>query len=164
MKQLLIIRHAKSDWSNPMLSDFERTLNDRGNRDAPLMAKRIKDKNIDIDLFVSSTATRALLTSIYFAKEFDKKEKDIIKIDELYHASPKTFYSTIEELNDEFDSVAIFSHNPGITDFVNSLTKTKIDNLPTCGVFAVKIDMNNWSLFSTAKKEFWFFDYPKSIL
>ena len=164
MKQLLIIRHAKSDWSNPMLLDFERTLNDRGNMDAPMMAKRIKDKKIVIDQFVSSTATRALTTAIFFAKAFDKKEKDILKIDELYHASPKTFYSTIEELNDEFDSVAIFSHNPGITDFVNSLTKTKIDNLPTCGVFAVKIDMNNWSLFSTAKKEFWFFDYPKSIL
>ena len=164
MKQLLIIRHAKSDWSNPLLTDFERTLNDRGNKDAPLMAKRLKEKNIAIDTFVSSTATRAFTTAKYFANTFDKKEKDILKIDELYHASPKTFYSTIEELNDEFDSAAIFSHNPGITDFVNSLTKTRIDNMPTCAVFAIKIDIESWHQFTSAKKEFWFFDYPKSIL
>ena len=164
MKQLLIIRHAKSDWSNPLHSDFERTLNDRGNKDAPMMAKRIKDKKIVINQFVSSTATRALTTATYFAKAYNKKEKDILKIDELYHASTKIFYTTIDELNDEFDSVAIFSHNPGITDFVNSLTKTRIDNMPTCSIFAIKVEVENWASFSAAKKEFWFFDYPKSIL
>ena len=164
MKQLLIIRHAKSDWSNPLHSDFERTLNDRGNKDAPMMARRLKEKNILIDLFVSSTATRAFTTAKYFANTFDKKEKDILQIEELYHASANIFYKTIERLNDSFNVVAIFSHNPGITDFVNSLTNTRIDNLPTCGVFAIKIEAENWSLFSTAKKEFLFFDYPKSIL
>ncbi len=147
-----------------MHSDFERTLNERGNRDAPLMAERIKSKIHNIDQFVSSTATRALSTAKYFSKAFQKKENDILKIDELYHASSKTFYTTIEHLNDPFDVVAIFSHNPGITDFVNSLTNTRIDNMPTCGVFAIKIDSRSWSLFSTAKKEFWFFDYPKSNL
>lgn len=164
MKQLLIIRHAKSDWSNPLLTDFERTLNDRGNRDAPLMAKRLKEKNIAIDTFVSSTANRALATAIYFAKAYDKKEKDILQLDELYHASVNIFYTTIESLQNKSNSVALFSHNPGITDFVNSLTKTRIDNMPTCSIFAIKVDIESWASFSKAKKDFWFFDYPKSIL
>ena len=161
MKQLLIIRHAKSDWSNPLLTDFERTLNDRGNKDAPLMAKRLKEKNIAIDTFVSSTANRALTTATYFAKAYDKKEKDILQLDELYHASTNIFYTTIESLQNKINSVALFSHNPGITDFVNSLTKTRIDNMPTCSIFAIKVDIESWASFSQAKKEFWFFDYPK---
>jgi phosphohistidine phosphatase len=164
MKQLLIIRHAKSDWNSFLLSDFERPLNDRGNKDAPMMASRLKEINITIDTFVSSTANRALTTAIYFAKAYNIKEKDILKVNELYHASANTFNKTVEGLSDNCNCVAIFSHNPGITDFVNSLTKTTIDNMPTCAVFAVKIETNSWKNFSSSKKEFWFFDYPKSIL
>ncbi|MBS4044004.1 MAG: histidine phosphatase family protein [Chitinophagaceae bacterium] len=164
MKYLFIIRHAKSDWNNPILSDFERPLNNRGNKDAPDMAIRLKDKNFVIDQFVTSTANRALSTAKYFAHVYGKSENDILKIDELYHASPKIFFRTIEKLNNQYHSVAIFSHNPGITDFVNMLTKTQIDNMPTCSIFAISIQTESWKLFSTAKKEFLFFDYPKSIL
>jgi phosphohistidine phosphatase len=163
MKQLFIIRHAKSSWDIGVLNDFDRTLNQRGHADAPAMAKRLIDKDIAIDLFVSSTANRALTTAIYFAETYHKEEKDIIKVDELYYAVPAVFYKTMANLSNEFNSVALFSHNPGITDFVNELTKTQIDDMPTCGIFAVHIHANSWADFKSAKKEFWFFDYPKSI-
>jgi phosphohistidine phosphatase len=163
MKQLLIIRHAKSSWDIGVLNDFDRGLNQRGHSDAPAMAKRLIDKNIAIDLFVSSTAKRALTTAIYFAETYHKKEKDIVKVDDLYHAMPAVFYKTIVDLNDEFSNVALFSHNPGITEFVNELTKTQIDDMPTCGIFALHIHTKSWADFKSAKKEFWFFDYPKSI-
>ncbi len=162
MKQLLIIRHAKSSWDLKVLTDFDRTLNERGHKDAPAMARRLLDKNIAIDLFVSSTANRALTTAIYFAEAYNKTESDIMKIDELYHAMPDVFYKTIKALNNNIDSVAIFSHNPGITEFVNELTSTKIDDMPTCGIYAIKINTNSWSEFEKAKKEFWLFDYPKA--
>ncbi|MGC5317030.1 SixA phosphatase family protein, partial [Escherichia coli] len=68
MKQLIIVRHAKSSWANIGMSDFERPLNERGNRDAPEMANRLINRNVAIDAFVSSTANRALTTAIYFAK------------------------------------------------------------------------------------------------
>ena len=58
-KILLIIRHAKSSWEVGTLSDFDRPLNDRGKKDAPMMAKRLLDKKIKIDAFVSSPAKRA---------------------------------------------------------------------------------------------------------
>ncbi len=161
MKQLLIIRHAKSSWDFSTLTDFDRPLNERGHRDAPVMAKRLLDKQIKIDAFISSTAKRAFTTATYFAEAYGSEEKDIIKIPELYHAAPPTFYDVISRVAEKLDTIAIFSHNPGITDFVNELTNTRIDNLPTCSVFAVKIDIDNWKYFKKAGKEFWLFDYPK---
>jgi len=163
MKQLLIIRHAKSSWELGVLNDFDRGLNDRGHTDAQAMAKRLIDKNISIDLFVSSTAKRALTTATYFAKAYHQDENNILKAGELYHAMPDIFYKTIENLSNQFNNVALFSHNPGITEFVNELSKTQIDDMPTCGIFAVHIHSNSWTNFKTAKKDFWFFDYPKSI-
>lgn len=75
MKQLLLVRHAKSDWGNPGLDDFDRPLNERGKKDAPAMAKRIIEKKIKIDAFISSPAKRAAKTAKYFAAAFGKKKK-----------------------------------------------------------------------------------------
>jgi phosphohistidine phosphatase len=160
-KTLLLIRHAKSSWDNPSLSDFERPLNERGKNDAPLMAKKMKEKKIKIDVFVTSPAKRARQTCKYFAKEFDFKKKDIVTEPELYEAGEENFYRVIGGFKNKWDNVVIVSHNPGITSFVNSLTETRIDDMPTCSVFAIKIATDKWANFRTAKKEFWFFDYPR---
>ena len=161
MKSLLLIRHAKSTWDNPLLKDFDRPLNERGHRDAPMMAKRLKKKEIKIDAFVSSPAKRALTTAIYFADAYGVKEKDIIKNPELYHASVETFLKVIHSLDDQYDTIALFSHNPGITELVNRLTHVRIDDMPTCAIFGVKAAIDNWSAFEKGGKDFWFFDYPK---
>ena len=162
MKTLILVRHAKSSWDDLGLNDFDRPLNDRGKRDAPKMAKKLSDKKIKIDAFISSPAKRAARTAKIFAEEFKTKKDDIIHKTELYLASENVFYDVIEKTDDELDSIAVFSHNPGITDFANDLTEIKIDNIPTCGVFAVKIDSKHWADIKEAKKEFWFFDYPKA--
>ena len=161
MKCLLIIRHAKSSWDNISQKDFDRTLNERGHRDAPAMAKRLLDKKIEIDAFISSPAKRAFTTCKYFAEAYNVKEKNIIIVPELYQASVINFYDVISKTNDQFSTIAIFSHNPGITEFVNGLTETEIDNMPTCGVFAVKTEALYWKDFKKPPKTFWFFDYPK---
>ncbi|MDZ4071933.1 MAG: histidine phosphatase family protein [Sediminibacterium sp.] len=164
MKELLVIRHAKSSWANAFQGDFERPLNDRGHRDAPAMAERMMKRGMGIQCFASSTANRALTTAVYFAEAYGKKKKDILLFPELYHAPEATFYDVIASLPDHYNTIALFSHNPGITDFVNSLTNTRIDNMPTCGIFAIKANTNEWNLFKRAEKEFWFFDYPKNDL
>jgi len=160
MKTLLLIRHAKSDWDN-ILSDFDRPLNERGKHDAPIMAKRIKDRKIEIDAFVSSPAKRAKKTAELFMHEYDVKEKKLLFVPSLYEASSNDFYNAVFDLKDKFDTVAIFGHNPGITDFVNSLSCTTIDNMPTCSVYALKIKTKNWVDFKKADKDFLFFYYPK---
>ena len=127
------------------------------------MAKRLLDKKIAIDAFVSSPAKRARKTAEYFAVEYDRPKKAIIFIDELYLATPEVFATVIGQVSDEYDTIAVFSHNNGITDYANTLTDTRIDEMPTCSIFAVKAPVQSWSGFENAKKEFWFFDYPKSV-
>lgn len=163
MKTLLLVRHAKSDWGNPGLEDFERPLNERGKRDAPAMAKRLLEKKITIDAMISSTAKRAAKTAKAFAEVYDLKKNRLFFDEELYMAGSAAFKAVIEKADDKFDTIALFSHNPGITGFANELTNARIDNIPTCGVFVIKINTDTWKKFSDSPKEFWFFDYPKSV-
>ncbi len=163
-KTLLLIRHAKSSWEIGTLTDFERPLNDRGSKDAPVMAKRLKAKNLHIDAFVSSPAKRAKKTAELFVEVFNKKNQDIYFISSLYHADTNTFFDVVSHFDDAINTVAVFSHNPGITEFANLLSDTvQIDNMPTCGIFAVKVNAPKWADLKKASKEFLFFDYPKKL-
>lgn len=162
MKTLILVRHAKSDWGLAGLDDFDRPLNERGKKDAPVMAKRLKNKSVVIDAIIASPAKRAAKTAKVFAEEFGIKKGNIFFKDELYLPEAESFFSVIENVDDTLSNIAVFSHNNGITDFANLLTDTRIDNIPTCGVFAVKIHSKTWKEFRTEKKDFWFFDYPKS--
>ncbi len=125
------------------------------------MAHRLVNRAVTIDAFVSSPAKRAKKTAELFASGMGADKKDILFIDQLYHATPPVFFDTIAGMADTVQCMAIFSHNPGITDFVNMLDTIRTDNMPTCAVFAVKADISSWKEFEQAKKEFWFFDYPK---
>lgn len=161
MKSILLIRHAKSSWDFNV-DDFDRPLSHRGETDAPAMAKKLLKRDVKIDASISSPAKRALTTANLFAAAYEKKQKNIITISDLYEPTPEAFYKTIEELDKDFKTVALFSHNPGITFFANKLTSVTIDDMPTCAVFAVKADIKKWKDFDAATKEFWFFDYPKA--
>ncbi len=162
MKILLLVRHAKSAWDDPSLSDFERTLTDRGKSDAKMMAKRLEEKSIKIDSFVSSSAKRAKKTARIFMKEFEKNSKELQLLPSLYEASVKDFYEAVESLDDDNKTVALFSHNPGITEFVNSLDCNPVYDMPTCAMYAVEVKTKHWKDFREADKKFLFFDYPKN--
>lgn len=162
MKTLLLIRHAKSSWDDAALNDFDRPLNERGKKDASEMANRIARKRITIDALISSPAKRAAKTAKIFSEELQIKKEEIIFKSELYLAPVHIFSDTIKNTNDALDCISIVAHNPGITDFANELTEIRIDNIPTCGLFAVKADINHWKDFKGAPKKFWFFDFPKA--
>lgn len=164
MKTLVIVRHAKSSWDNMDQEDIERPLNDRGKKDAPEMAKRLKAKGVKADVFVSSPAKRARRTAVLFAEEFGLKKEDIVVIDELYMASPASFERVVASLPDKHDVAVLFSHNPGITEYVNTLTNVHVDDMPTCAVFAVSGETDKWGTFRAGEKKFLFFDYPKNPL
>jgi phosphohistidine phosphatase len=163
MKHILLIRHAKSSWGDPSLSDFDRPLNERGKQDSPQMAQRLLARSIAIDAFLSSPAKRARKTAALFAAEYNYDKEKIILIPELYHASPDNFLEAILQAPNEANTIAIFSHNPGITEFVNTLTEVRVDDMPTCAIFGVQVSTQNWAHFKDAPKTFWFFDYPKSL-
>ena len=163
MKSLLIVRHAKSSWDNAALNDLDRPLNLRGKHDAPVMAKRLIKAGIKIGLFVSSPAKRARHTAEIFLHEFGRKDKELVLVQELYNAQVQDFKEVVAGLDDQYDSVALFSHNPGITTFANILSSVRLDNMPTCSIFAVTSTADSWQEFFGAGTTFWFFDYPKSI-
>jgi phosphohistidine phosphatase len=163
-KILLLVRHAKSDWDDTSLKDFDRPLNERGKTDAPKMAHRLLDKNISIDALIASPAKRAKKTARLFAEVYKKSEEEIIYKPELYLAGLDVFYTVVASTNNKFNTIAIFSHNPGITEFAYILTpgSTPMTGIPTCGIFAVCLHSDNWKDIKAAKKEFLFFDYPKA--
>ncbi len=164
MKTLYLIRHAKSSWDAANIDDLERPLNDRGKRDAPRMGKRLKEKDIHPDLILSSPANRAISTCKGIADVIGYPQTAIKTDSALYHSDEGTILSVIQELKNKYDTVMIFGHNPGLTDFVNTLLdgELEIDNVPTCGVVAFQFDVEAWSEIKWGKGKMLFFDYPKS--
>jgi phosphohistidine phosphatase len=160
MKTILLVRHAKSSHSFGISSDFDRPLNERGFRDAAEMGKKLFKKKVEIDQFVSSPALRAKTTAELFADEYGRKKKEVHQVPSLYQAAPDQFSEAIRGLDEKYDHVALFAHNPGITYFACSLTDTQIDHMPTGSVFAVTAPVDSWKDFEKAEKRFLFFLKP----
>ncbi len=160
MRQLILIRHAKSSWDNPELSDFERPLNKRGEKDAPFMAKLLSEKNISPELIISSPAQRTKLTALEFAQKFGYKEKDIVWDRNLYLASAVKLLKIIQKLEDKIKCAIIVGHNPGLTDLQNYLCNDEIDNIPTCGIVCMSTD-KKWMKVGAKDFELQFFEFPK---
>lgn len=161
MKQLLIVRHAKSDKDNPGLDDFERPLNARGKKNAPEMAQRMLKKKLIPEQIVSSPAKRAITTAEYFAEAFDIKKTSILREPQIYEASSATLMRVINKLPKESDFIAMFGHNPGITDVVARLTGTDLINIPTCGIVLIEFPFDDWEMISQGTGELKMYDYPK---
>ncbi|MGE0588212.1 MAG: histidine phosphatase family protein [Cyclobacteriaceae bacterium] len=161
MKILYVVRHAKSSWDNPDLRDFDRPLNDRGKRDAPKMGRRLKEREIVPDLMLSSPANRALTTCKAIADILGYDQGRIKTDQKIYHANESELFEVAAELNDNFDEVMIFGHNPGLTDFVNELVNERIMNVPTCGIVAGKLKIDSWKAIKPGCGKLHFFDFPK---
>ena len=162
MKQIFIIRHAKSSWAEIGQRDFDRPLNERGIRDAPEMAKRLAQRNISIDTFISSAANRALMTTQLMMMEMKMTDDQLMVIPELYHAPPSVILSSIQQCDNRHHTIAMVCHNPGITEFANLIKGLSIDNVPTCGILSLNTDVKNWEDVTIKNLRFAFFDYPKN--
>ena len=151
MKHLLLVRHAKSDWSDGSLADFDRPLNTRGKHDAPRMARLLARGGLTPTLLYSSPARRAYDTARLFADEFGIPENDISTDQSLYEASTSEILSAIRELPDDHDVVAVFSHNPGLTSATSRFAEEYVANVPTCGVAHVVAEVSSWGAFSETR-------------
>ncbi|MEO5911953.1 MAG: histidine phosphatase family protein [Pelobium sp.] len=160
-KQLLIVRHAKSDWGNAEITDFNRPLNERGKANVPEMAKRLKDRNINPEIIISSSANRAISTAKLMASELGLKRDKIYKTRKIYEASCNQLLAMVNGFDNSIDFIALFGHNNGITDLTVYLTDADIFNIPTCGVVLVKFPFDDWKMVSKFSGEVDFFDYPK---
>ncbi len=161
MKRLYLVRHSKSSWKNPSLSDFERPLNKRGKRDAPFMGRLLAERGIFPQLIISSTAKRALKSATIIAEEIEYPEEDIITHAALYGASVAELLEIVGDIDDLYHEVMLCGHNPGMTDFVNYLSDFDLDNLPTSGIVCIDFDEQAWHAISQYSGEMVFFEYPK---
>ena len=162
MKQLFLLRHAKSSWSQPQLDDFERPLNDRGHRDAPVMGKVMKKMNIIPDLIISSPALRAAFTARIVAESIGFPEENLCYENRVYEASSSALLETITGVNDIIKILLLVGHNPGLTDTINYLSPTKIENLRTCGLYGMKLNIINWHDISEECGTLLIHDFPKN--
>ena len=160
-RTIVMIRHAKSSWSNPLQSDFERPLNERGKKDAPEMGQKLNELGIIPDLIISSSAKRTRQTAKKIAKEVGYDPENIRWEEKLYHCIPSVFEEIIYDIKDKVKTVFFVAHNPGITEFVNQLSPGfSIDNMPTCGMVGAHVDIDEWNAFPLAQRTVFLFEYP----
>ena len=161
MKELILVRHAKSSWKDPTLSDHERPLNKRGKRDAPEMGERLAASGYDPDLIVSSSADRALDTARTIAGKLGYPRERIAVEERLFHAGVAELLHVIRGVDDPVDILMLFGHNPGLTDLANHIGPREILNMPTCAVLHLRFQADTWSTVGDVPGEEVRYDYPK---
>lgn len=142
MKTLIVIRHAKAEQS--FGNDKDRKLTERGHRDAEKMANLLVEKGFKIDKIFSSPSVRTEQTTEYFAMANGLKGDDIKYFEKMYLGSVLNIEESILWLKENINTLAIVGHNPGVSDFVNDLTNSTIEDLPTCGIAVIELEMDNW--------------------
>ena len=162
MKKLFIIRHAKSDWDNPALDDYDRPLNKRGETSAPFMGKVLAEKGIKPDLIISSPALRAMTTAQLIAKEVGY-EKIITPNQYIYEAYVTALQEIVQYIYDDNDTVFLVGHNPGVSALAYMLCDLK-ESLPTSAVVEINFDCNSWMEASKENSKLISYEYPKKYL
>lgn len=145
MKNLILIRHAKSSWEAP-LKDFDRPLMKRGILDAHNVSGAISKFLPKTYTIWSSTAARALETAIIFAQNLSYPLESILFKDELYTFDERHLEKVIKSCDNSLESVILFGHNEAITNFVNKFGDVFIDNVPTSGFVSLQFDSESWDL------------------
>ncbi|MDR2009040.1 MAG: histidine phosphatase family protein [Bacteroidales bacterium] len=162
MKLLTLIRHAKSGMDND-LSDFDRPLNDKGNSDAEKMGEYLNANLPKPDLIISSPAVRAATTAEIIAEKTGYPEDKIKYVDELYLCSISEYIEVLIEQSVKTRHIFLISHNPGTTGFTNLLAGENIDNIPTCGVAHIELDLYKWEDVEPGTGKLVKFFTPKNI-
>lgn len=161
MKNLFLIRHAKSSWSDPSVSDFFRKLNKRGKRDAPFMAEKLASRGVSPDAIISSPAKRAKKTARIMAKAVGFPHSEIFYNDSIYSSSTTDLHRVLRSIDDSLSTVFFVGHNYAITDLAEELTARYIDNIPTTGIVAMSCNIERWQDLAPGCAQLLFFDYPK---
>lgn len=142
MKTLLILRHAKSSWNHPELSDYDRPLNGRGKRDAPRMGKHLRQEGLIPDRILTSSAKRARKTANKVAKASGYTGK-VKKLDTFYDTVPGVYFETLQALSNKHQRVMIVGHNPTMEQLVSHLTGN-VEQMPTAALAHIELPIEHW--------------------
>lgn len=153
-KYLTIIRHAKSSWENPELDDLVRPLNERGVQSIKIIGNYLKEQQIQPDLVITSPATRALQTAIGIGSYLNYTAGDLFIKQEIYFGNPTTIFSILKNLDNDFNDVFLFGHEPILSSLIELLTKNRLEKFPTCGVYRIVFDISYWKEIKKGKPIF----------
>ncbi len=162
MKRLYLIRHAKSSWDHPGMSDFDRPLNQRGEGDLPAAAERLRERHFQPGHLVTSTAVRARSTATGLIRDCGLPLSLIREEQDLYLADIDTWLRIIRQGPDAHGEIAGCGHNPGITTLVEILSDESIGNLPTCGIACIEFDLTSWKDVAPGQGRLAWLDFPKN--
>jgi phosphohistidine phosphatase len=143
MKNLILVRHAKSSWEAP-LKDIDRPLMKRGILDAHLVSAIIGEYLPKTFIMLSSKAARASETALIFAQNLSYPVESIIYRDDLYTFDGGQLEKVVKSCENCFENIILFGHNEAITNFVNKFGDVFIDNVPTAGFVSLKFDSDSW--------------------
>jgi len=163
MKNLVLVRHAKSSWDNPEWSDFDRPLNKRGLRDAPFLADILVKKGFVPDLIISSTAKRAKETVHFFSGALKYDIKRIEFELGIYERGTKFIINKLSNLESQINNVLLVGHNPDITSLATFFSGDFFDNIPTCGMVSIKFNFNEWENITSVNGELVFSEFPRNF-
>jgi phosphohistidine phosphatase len=163
MKKLYLVRHAKSDRNIPELPDFERPLNTRGRIDAPMMGDLLKGMNVMPELIISSPATRALATARLLADHIKYPLSKIRVEEEIYEAWRENLVEVLKRTDNSAKSVMLIGHNPGLQLLAEFLAEFSHENIPTCGIVGIELQINDWDDIKQGCGKIMFFEYPKKV-
>jgi len=160
--RLTLVRHAKTEPGHSDQEDWDRVLEPRGQRDAPEMARRLKQYEPKPDRVLSSPAVRAITTATIMVRELNISAQKVQQDERLYLASPKDLLAVIRELGERSRHLMVVGHNPGLTEFADRISSERsVDNLPTCAVYSLLFELKDWSELDWSSGIDAEFDYPK---
>lgn len=160
-KQLYLVRHAKSSWSDMSLHDFERPLNRRGLRDAPEMGRRLKQRGISPEIVLCSSALRARQTAELLLPELGVRQDSIVFKDCVYEASVEILTDLIRRQPNDCGSVMLIGHNPAIGLLAGRLADRHVERMPTCAAVCLELETDQWDRVLNCASRLIDFDYPK---
>lgn len=161
MKTLLLLRHAKSSWDDPSLSDFDRPLAPRGKKDAPLMGKALKERAPSPDLILSSPAARAKATVKAVVKAADLDVKPRFE-EGIYDASSAQLLKIVRGIPDSSTRALMVGHNPGFEDLLARLTG-KAEHMPTAALACIELQVDRWEDVEDGKGSLAWLLTPKQL-
>ena len=162
MKRLTLIRHAKSDWGDASLADFDRPLNKRGHRNAKFMAELLASEGFRPDWIASSSALRALTTAKVVAAAVGYPEGKIHEEPSIYEAPPSRILAVVHDTPPDVEHLCVFGHNPGMELTANRLLyQDSIDRLVTCGIVEMTLLVDEWSACDHDVAELVQYRFPK---
>lgn len=161
MKTIYIVRHAKSSWEHEGIADIDRPLKKRGITDSHMLSKLLNKKISKPEIFLSSSANRALHTAMIFAANFNFPLSNLVIKKSLYSFSDGYLVKSIMALDDALDSAIIFSHDHGINTFVNKYGNKLIPHVPTAGVIGIQFDTKHWKSIKPKHGKTVLVEFPK---